>query len=493
MFNCPHTGVALAALEKLVARGEIKRTDRVIVISTANGLKFTEFKIAYHTQHAGGRACPLRQPAGRTAERLRRGAARDRSRCRAADGGDVRCSVGAERRRGAPRSLEVRRRVAGRRARRSEGRGPDRRHTGPARRRRVGAGRRHRSAARGRRSRDGRTEQRRGRCAAGVPAPPPRGRARAAAGGASAASDCSQPIDAAAREYRELCGAVGVLGHLAPRASDMLVSRGERLSAHDARRRARRAAGRRGAVRRRRPTSSPPTASTAAPRRTFPRRPRRARRVAASAARAPARSPVVPGFIGRAPDGSVTTLGRGGSDLTATLLGRALGAQARRAVEGRARHPDGRPAARAGRAADPAAASSRSGRGRALRREGAASARADPDRRHAHRRCTSARSSTRRSRAPRCRRGARSRPIRSRRWRSSAARRSSPSPARAWSASTASPRARSPPSTPSGCRSRRSSRRRPRARSASRCPKPKPSAPSTSICARRSATSWRAA
>jgi aspartokinase/homoserine dehydrogenase 1 len=36
---------------------------------------------------------------------------------------------------------------------------------------------------------------------------------------------------------------------------------------------------------------------------------------------------VVPGFIGRAPDGSVATLGRGGSDLTATLLARALGAR----------------------------------------------------------------------------------------------------------------------------------------------------------------------
>ena len=35
---------------------------------------------------------------------------------------------------------------------------------------------------------------------------------------------------------------------------------------------------------------------------------------------------MVPGFIGHAPDGSVTTLGRGGSDLTATLLARALGA-----------------------------------------------------------------------------------------------------------------------------------------------------------------------
>jgi len=37
--------------------------------------------------------------------------------------------------------------------------------------------------------------------------------------------------------------------------------------------------------------------------------------------------PVVPGFLGATPDGQLATLGRGGSDLTATLLGRALGAR----------------------------------------------------------------------------------------------------------------------------------------------------------------------
>jgi aspartate kinase len=36
---------------------------------------------------------------------------------------------------------------------------------------------------------------------------------------------------------------------------------------------------------------------------------------------------VVPGFVGRAPDGAPTTLGRGGSDLSATVIGRALGSQ----------------------------------------------------------------------------------------------------------------------------------------------------------------------
>jgi threonine synthase len=48
MYTCPHTGVALAVLFKLVQRGEIQRTDRVVVISTAHGLKFTGFKVGYH-------------------------------------------------------------------------------------------------------------------------------------------------------------------------------------------------------------------------------------------------------------------------------------------------------------------------------------------------------------------------------------------------------------------------------------------------------------
>jgi aspartokinase/homoserine dehydrogenase 1 len=37
--------------------------------------------------------------------------------------------------------------------------------------------------------------------------------------------------------------------------------------------------------------------------------------------------PIVPGFIGRAPDGSVATLGRGGTDLSATVLARVLRAR----------------------------------------------------------------------------------------------------------------------------------------------------------------------
>jgi threonine synthase len=49
MFNCPHTGVALAALRKLAERKVIRSHDRVVVISTAHGLKFADQKTAYHT------------------------------------------------------------------------------------------------------------------------------------------------------------------------------------------------------------------------------------------------------------------------------------------------------------------------------------------------------------------------------------------------------------------------------------------------------------
>ena len=53
MFNCPHTGVALAAFKKLADRGTIRRNDRVVVISTAHGLKFAEQKAAYHMGELG--------------------------------------------------------------------------------------------------------------------------------------------------------------------------------------------------------------------------------------------------------------------------------------------------------------------------------------------------------------------------------------------------------------------------------------------------------
>lgn len=53
MFCCPHTGVALACLEKMVKAGTIRKGERVVVISTAHGLKFTDFKTRYHQAALG--------------------------------------------------------------------------------------------------------------------------------------------------------------------------------------------------------------------------------------------------------------------------------------------------------------------------------------------------------------------------------------------------------------------------------------------------------
>jgi len=129
-------------------------------------------------------------------------------------------------------------------------------------------------------------------------------------------------IDAAAREYHELAAAVRVLGHLEPRTSDLLISRGERLSAaclaaaiSTRRRRAQyvdaveivHTDGQYGGA-------APLLSETS----------RRARRLLRPLLNAGV-TLVIPGFIGRGPDGSTTTMGRGGSDLSATLLGHALG------------------------------------------------------------------------------------------------------------------------------------------------------------------------
>jgi len=54
LFNCPHTGVALAAMRKLVRKGTIGPDDKVVVISTAHGLKFVDFKVKYHEMQLEG-------------------------------------------------------------------------------------------------------------------------------------------------------------------------------------------------------------------------------------------------------------------------------------------------------------------------------------------------------------------------------------------------------------------------------------------------------
>lgn len=62
MYSCPHTGVALAVLFKLVARAQIKPSDRVVVISTAHGLKFSQFKTAYHANALADVVAKRRNP-----------------------------------------------------------------------------------------------------------------------------------------------------------------------------------------------------------------------------------------------------------------------------------------------------------------------------------------------------------------------------------------------------------------------------------------------
>jgi threonine synthase len=58
MYTCPHTGVALAVLIKLAERKIVQKRERVVVISTASGLKFTEFKVRYHEGALEGIAAP---------------------------------------------------------------------------------------------------------------------------------------------------------------------------------------------------------------------------------------------------------------------------------------------------------------------------------------------------------------------------------------------------------------------------------------------------
>jgi threonine synthase len=54
LYACPHTGVAIACAKKLRDRDVIGPTERVVVVSTASALKFTEFKLGYHERKLTG-------------------------------------------------------------------------------------------------------------------------------------------------------------------------------------------------------------------------------------------------------------------------------------------------------------------------------------------------------------------------------------------------------------------------------------------------------
>mmetsp|Transcript_32495 Transcript_32495/g.103475 ORF Transcript_32495/g.103475 Transcript_32495/m.103475 type:complete len:511 (+) Transcript_32495:255-1787(+) len=62
MFNCPHTGVALAALIKLREKGVIAPSDTTVVVSTAHGLKFAPSKVDYHAGALDGIAGKYANP-----------------------------------------------------------------------------------------------------------------------------------------------------------------------------------------------------------------------------------------------------------------------------------------------------------------------------------------------------------------------------------------------------------------------------------------------
>jgi aspartokinase/homoserine dehydrogenase 1 len=142
--------------------------------------------------------------------------------------------------------------------------------------------------------------------------------------GGAALEELLRLIDAAFAELEQVAGGLGVLRELTPRTTDYLAARGERLSARlfaaalDA-------AGC--------PAAYVDAAEIVRTDGTFGnaspdlRRTERTARAVLRPLLARGVVPVVPGFLGATPDGQVATLGRGGSDLTATLLARVLGAR----------------------------------------------------------------------------------------------------------------------------------------------------------------------
>src|SRR6266705_59289 len=131
-------------------------------------------------------------------------------------------------------------------------------------------------------------------------------------------------IDGAFAELEQLAGGVGIVRELTPRTTDYLVAWGERLSARlfaEALAAAGCPASYVDAVE---VVKTDGTFGSASPDLALTER---SARKALDPVLARGAVPVVPGFLGAAPDGQVATLGRGGSDLTATLLARVLGAR----------------------------------------------------------------------------------------------------------------------------------------------------------------------
>ena len=139
------------------------------------------------------------------------------------------------------------------------------------------------------------------------------------------AEELRQTIADSAHELRSMCESVSVLRELTPRAQDAIVARGERMLArlfvavlaeHGV-----------GAEY----VDAPDLIATE--RRlgslwpVFPKCERAAKKLVLPILES-GRVAIVPGYIGSGPDGEVVTLGRGGSDFSAAILARSLGARA---------------------------------------------------------------------------------------------------------------------------------------------------------------------
>ncbi len=130
-------------------------------------------------------------------------------------------------------------------------------------------------------------------------------------------------IDEEFTELERIAAGLVLVGELTPRTSDYLVARGERLSARLVAAGLEEAGVKAALVNALEVVQSDASFGHASPNLGATRR--RARGVLGPLVRRGI-VPVVPGFLAATPDGQLATLGRGGSDLTATLLGRVLGA-----------------------------------------------------------------------------------------------------------------------------------------------------------------------
>jgi len=161
-------------------------------------------------------------------------------------------------------------------------------------------------------------------CISPSPAPPML-TANDGGGGASGRAAIVRAIDDSFLELDTLVRGLDAVRELTPRTTDLIVARGERLSATlvAAALRAKRVKGRYIDATRVIHTDDAFGAATPNLAATD-----RAARAVIRPLLARGEIAVVPGFLGVSPDGAVTTLGRGGSDLSATLLARALNARA---------------------------------------------------------------------------------------------------------------------------------------------------------------------